>query len=404
LRRRNLYPRWAGVRLGASVLAGLLLVSACDDDYSTAPPPPGPTPTVSGIVTSAATGDPVFGAQVSIGVRTVTTGVDGRFELSQLTPGSAVLRCSAAGFQDSEANLTVSSGSLTQNVSLTRIELHDMGDFVLFVPATVSTVRGILLALGGPDTRGFASGAPFGAPVPETEAALQTLGQQYRTLAAEQGLAVLGTSLTAMVNDPGGDEELFIWLAYLAEFSGRRELNTAPLLLYGMSGGAPYASGFAARHPDRVAGLFLKVPEAVESLTDADALGVPTYAVQAEFEVFVDNAAVAVAFAGNRGAGALWALAMEPGVNHFSLTPGQRAVTINWMQTILELRLGAPGQSSLLAIDETAGWLADPATGEVAPWAAYTGDPAAASWFPSQATAEYWEAFVGIGFPGSSGD
>lgn len=403
MRRRTLFTPPAGIRFGVLVLAGLLLVASCDDnDYTVAPRPPGPT--VSGIVISSATGDPVAGAEVSIGAANVTTGIDGHFELRDLLPGSAVLRCSATGFESSQHNVTVPSAGLTQNVSLTRIELFDLGDFALFVPATVSTVRGILLALGGPDTRGFASGEEFGAPVPATEASLQMLGQEFRSMAAEKGLAVLGTSLSAMPNLAWADVMLFTALSEAATVSGRPDLESAPLLLYGMSGGGPEASGFTARHPDRVAGLFLRVPETVESLTNEDAHGVPTYAVLAELDVFVDNAAVAEAFAGNRGAGALWALAMEAGVPHFALTPVQRALTLNWMRTILEARLSASASGHpLQAIGEATGWLGDQATGTVASWATYAGDPAAASWLPSQTTAEDWSTFVGPSLAGGRG-
>jgi hypothetical protein len=376
-------------------LSATLLVPACDDgDDVTAPVPT--VPTVEGTVLASATGDPVAGAEVSIAAATATTGPDGRFELTGLIAGAATLRCIAAGFEDFEADITVPSGTIARDISMTRIELFEFGDFALYVPANVSTSRGILLALGGPDTRGFASGAPFGAPVPQVEAALQALGEDLRALAASHGLAVLGTSRAAMANGPDSDQLLLDVVQEAATLSGRPELASAPLLLYGMSGGGPEASGFTARNPQRVAGLFLKVPAGVSSLTSGEVLGVPTYVVQAEMDAFVDNAALALAFEANRRAGALWALALERGVPHHSLTPGHRVLTTNWMSTILDLRLGAATSDPLRAIDESSGWLGDPATGEVAPWASFAGDRSSASWLPSQETAERWETFVGL--------
>jgi dienelactone hydrolase len=374
-------------------LSAILLAPACDDGNDVTAPVP-TIPTVAGTVMSSATGDPVAGAEVSIGAATATTGPDGRFELIDLTAGPATLRCIATGFEDFEADITVPTGRITRDVELSRIELFELGDFTLYVPATVSTTRGILLALGGPDTRGFASGTPFGAPVPEVEASLQALGQEFRTIAASHGLAVLGTSLAAMTNGPDSDQLLLDAVQEAAAMSGRPELASAPLLMYGMSGGGPQASGFTARNPERVAGLFLKVPVGVASLTSGEVLGVPTYVVQAEMDAFVDNAALASAFEANRATGALWALALEPGVPHHSLTPSHRELTTNWMSTILELRLGA-ASSPLRAIVESSGWLGDPATGEVTPWAAFAGDPASASWFPTRETAERWKTFVG---------
>ena len=179
--------------------------------------------------------------------------------------------------------------------------------------------------------------------------------------------------------------------------SGHPELPFAHMLMYGLSGGAPQASGFTARNPERVAGLFLKVPVSVSSVTSGEALGVPTYVVQAELDAFVNNAAVTTAFEGNRAAGALWALAKEAGVAHHSLSAVQREVTVNWMSTILDRRLrGARGQT-LVRIAPASGWLGNASTGEASPWATYSGNRALASWLPTGSTAHEWEALVAAG-------
>ena len=75
--------------------------------------------------------------------------------------------------------------------------------------------------------------------------------------------------------------------------------------MYGMSGGAPQASGFTARHPERVAGLVLKVPASVTVLTSGAPLRVPTFMVLAELDAFVDNAALKAAFESNRQSGSV---------------------------------------------------------------------------------------------------
>jgi hypothetical protein len=272
------------------------------------------------------------------------------------------------------------------------VEVFEFGDFALYVPAGVAAPRGLLLALGGPDTRGFVTGKPLGAPFPAVEASLQVLGQELRTLASTSGLAILGRQ-GAMKNEAASDQLLFDAIQTGAVTSGQPELPTVPVLVYGISGGAPQASGFTARNPQRVAGLFLKVPAGVSSLS-GDALRVPTYIVQAELDAFVNNVEITAAFAGNRGAGALWGRAMERGVPHHSLSALQRQVTINWMSTILSRRLPVRPSDPLRGIDETSGWLGDLATGETKRWAAYKGDRAAASWLPSNQTAKEWEIFV----------
>ena len=97
---------------------------------------------MTGTVTSAATGDPVAEAEVRIGGATTTTGVDGHFELIDLTPGAATLLCTARGFEDFETDITVADGSVAQDIGLTRIEMLDFGDFALYVPASVAPPGG----------------------------------------------------------------------------------------------------------------------------------------------------------------------------------------------------------------------------------------------------------------------
>jgi hypothetical protein len=381
----------AGIRPVIFSLCGALLIAACDDAKDLT----APVPIVSGRVTNAATGRPVAGAEVRIGSAVDTTSASGRFDLTDLTPGASTFRATAIGFGDFETAITVTSGAAIQDVGLTRIEVFEFENFALYVPASVDVTRGVILALGGPDTRAFATGKPFGAPMASVEASLQALGQSLRALAATRGLAILGTSRAAMANGPASDTLLMSALATVTALSARPEIPSAHLIMYGLSGGAPQASGFTVRNPERVAGLFLKVPAGVSSVTDGAALRVPTYVVLAELDVFVNNTALTAAFASNRGARGLWALVKERGVPHHSLSPLQRQVTVNWISNIVDLRLPAtPGSGSLLEIAESSGWLGNDVTGTTAPWATYSGDRASASWLPSQATATEWETFI----------
>jgi hypothetical protein len=385
-------PRPATLRVVALFTAALV-IAACSDD------PTAPIPTATGRVTVSATGDPIAGAKVSIGDITATTDADGRFELSGLVEGPATIRGTATGFDQFEADISVPSGAITRNIAMNRIELFELGDFTLQIAATVSKARGILVALGGPDTRGFASGAAFGAPLPQVEASLQTFGQQLRALAASRGLAILGTSRAAMANGASSDQAILQAIQQAAAMSGREDLVSAPFLVYGMSGGGPEAAGFVARNASRIAGLFLKAPLSVESVTSGPALGVPTYVVLAELDVFIDNTTIKSAYSANRGAGAQWALASEIGVPHHSLSPAQRDLTADWMNTILGMRLGNAPSDPLRAITESSGWLGEPVNAQVMSWDNYSGDRRTASWFPSQATAEKWRTFVRTGMP-----
>ena len=268
------------------------------------------------------------------------------------------------------------------------------GDFALHIPANVRHVRGILVALGGPDTRGFAIGTPFGAPRPELEAALQDLGVRFRDLAAERGLAILGSGRFgpwAYPDDPASDQALLDAVAHAATLTGHGELPEAPLLLYGVSGGGPEAAGFTQRNPERVIGLFLKVPASAGPLT-GPALAVPAYMVLAELDAFVDNAMLTETFETHRAAGAPWALALERGVPHHSLTPAQRQLTVDWMRAILPLGAANPIRLPWAEM----GWLGDPVSGEIGPVENFGGDPDEASWFPRRPVAQAWARFIGF--------
>jgi hypothetical protein len=267
------------------------------------------------------------------------------------------------------------------------------GEFALHVPANVNHVRGILVALGGPNTRGFAHGTPFGAP-PAVEASLQELGAMFRDLAAKRGLAILGSGRfgpTAYPNEPASDQLLLDAIAQAATLTGRPDLLDAPLLLYGMSTGAPEATGFTQRNPERVAALFLKVPVSAGPLT-GQALHVPAYMVLAELDAFVDNTMLSAAFEAHRAAGAPWAMALERGVLHHSLSEAQRELTVDWMRAILPLGNAGPFHQNPPQV----GWLGDPATGQIAPARTFAGDRSAASWFPMRPLAEQWAAFIGF--------
>ncbi|HEU4800848.1 MAG TPA: hypothetical protein VFS94_09455 [Gemmatimonadales bacterium] len=273
-----------------------------------------------------------------------------------------------------------------------------LGEFALYVPSTPGKLRGVLVALGGPRTRAFVTGEPTGAPFPPVEAALQELGASFRALADEQRIALLGAAYfgpTALPNAIASDQLILDAIAAGAAASGRPELADAPILIFASSGGAPEASGFTARNAERVAGLFLSVPLSVTALTTELQRQVPTIVALAEFDAFIDNAALTAAVAANRGSGALWGIAMERGVPHHSLSPAKAQLTLAWLEAVLDRRInGASG--GIRVVPEQSGWLGNPTTGEISTWGAYSGDRSTANWLPTEAAAEQWRAVAGF--------
>ena len=382
-------------------LISVLLLTACQDATEMT----SPRPTLIGVVRSASTGQPIAGAEVKLGASTSITDHTGRYFFIHLIPGAGKLEVNAAGFDSLTMPVMVTSAEVVQNIDLNRITLFDQGEFSVYVP-DVPRITAVLVTLGGPDTRGFSAGTAFGAPLPEVEASLQSFGQKLRGIAQARGIAILGTSKAAMADEAGSDKLIVDALDAVAKKSGYGDLASLPILLYGLSGGGPEASGFAARNPQIVAGLFLKSPLDVEILNTAAARAVPTFVVLAEFDTFVDNSAIQSAFNANRKSGGLWGLAIEAGVPHHFLTPNQQLLTSNWMIATLKARVAmqsidpnflesppSSGLGGLVPYPEALGWLGNHVTGEIGAWGDYRGDPSSASWFPSQAVAENWRAF-----------
>lgn len=110
------------------ILSAIGLLSGCDD-HVLAPVPAAPTAeraVVEGVVSASVSGDPIAGAIVSIGAVSATAGPDGHFALTDLAAGPATLRGIASGFEDFEAGITVTSGSMTRNILMTRVELGSL--------------------------------------------------------------------------------------------------------------------------------------------------------------------------------------------------------------------------------------------------------------------------------------
>jgi len=73
------------------------------------------------------------------------------------------------------ATLYAASAITSPKVAATPAEVVEFDEFALSVPADGATVRGILLLLGGPDTRAFITDGYFGAPKPELEASQRAI-------------------------------------------------------------------------------------------------------------------------------------------------------------------------------------------------------------------------------------
>jgi hypothetical protein len=380
----------------------VLLAAACQD-------PAGPgkgdgggsTATLSGTVRVAGTGQLVDGAKITLGAKHVITDANGHFELTSVSVGSATVRAERAGFLPVEAAVTLTAGSNTHDFTLSAQEIFVTGGDAAYVPAGVGPLRGVIIALGGPVTSGFVTGnriAPIGKD--ELEASLQGLGAGLRAVARSARVALIGRTATGLVDNASSDGLLLELLRNASVLSGHPELSDAPVVLFGLSNGSREAGGFVSRQSNRTIGLLLRVPVDAPSLSSASALAVPTFVMQGETDVVVDNLGVKSVFIANRSRGGLWSLAVEPDVGHSVATDVGNGAVITWISAALSLRLPPTAGSPLIPLTESTGWLGDQATREIASWAAYTGDRTTASWLLSQTTATSWQQ---LGSPTSGG-
>jgi pimeloyl-ACP methyl ester carboxylesterase len=377
-------------RAGAAAATLLLFTAGCGD--SSGPGGEEGGATLSGTVSSAESPAPVAGATITVSGHEATSDADGRFELAGLAPGAATVQVRRPGYLQAQVNIALTAGSNSHDFALTVQELYATGQAAIYVPAGPEPIRGAIIVLGGPVTAGLVTGDPMSSPSdpPEHEQGLQAMGAGLRSLARSAHVALIGTTTIAMRNSPASDDSLFQAVARAALASGRPELEGAPVLMVGLSAGSPEAAGLASRHPERATGLLVRVPTSVSAVTGA-ALAVPTLVMQAELDQTERNAAVRSTFTANRAQGGLWALVVEPGVEHGDVSSAANGAMIGWLKSVLGLRLPPTTGAPVVALMESSGWLGNQTTREIASWADYSGDRTAASWLPSAADATSWK-------------
>jgi len=379
--------------LHAALAAALSLSAACGDESG--PDGNDGNATLSGTVRTAAGSAALEGATISVGTVQATSDASGHFQLTGLAAGAASVRAERPGYLAATETVTLSAGANAHDFSLAVQEIYEAGTTAAYVPAGVGPVRGAIIVLGGPVTSGFVTGDPLGTSSPELEQSLQELGASLRSLAKSARVVLLGSETVNLANSSGSDDALFAALGTFAQRSGHPELADVPVLMFGLSAGSREAGGLVTRHPGRTIGLLLRVPVEAPTLMATEALAVPVFVMQAELDAAAINAAIQAIFAGNRSRGGRWALAVQPGIEHGSPSSLANQAALGWISEALK-RIPAAAGDPLVVFDESAGWLGDPATLEIAPWAAYPGDRAAASWHLSGNAAEVWQA-VGVG-------
>lgn len=270
----------------------------------------------------------------------------------------------------------------------------DSSAYTLFIPSGVDTVRGIFIHQHGCGMEGRGVSTAYDV--------------QYQAFAKKWGLAIVGPDLYYQSGcyewrDPqsGSGPSLLAALERIGTIAGHPELNEAPWLLWGHSGGGHWVLGMMRDYPERTLAAFCYSP-AFDPQWDypKEALKIPVMIRHAGandsnspngkcWETAVNT------FHRLRAAGGLASIAPTPYQNHnYSYV---RYMAIPFYESVLKQRL-PQGQSvsyrAMKDMDATAGWLGDTARFNTYPHHAVAQSATELSWLPDSATAARWKEYL----------
>lgn len=279
--------------------------------------------------------------------------------------------------------------------------------YTLWLPDGVDKVRGVIV-----HQHGCGVGASKGG-----QTAAYDL--HWQALAAKWDCALLGPSYhmgekdnCRLWCDPrNGSEKTYLRsLAEFAKQSGHSELEKAPWVLWGHSGGGFWSSLMLTRHPDRVVAVWLRSGSAFGAWTKGEIpmpeLADAVYRVPMMFNGGVKEtdprhgpARVAdrAMFKAWREKDAPAGFAVDPRTAHEC--GDSRYLAIPFLDVCLEMRLPAKGSvtQELKPVDMKQAWLAPMEESEAQPVASFAGDRVAAGWLPSQRLAELRAQYIKTG-------
>lgn len=295
-------------------------------------------------------------------------------------------------------------GELTYGVSYT-----------VWIPPEIKTVRGVIV-----HQHGCGEGACRGGQTAAYD-------WHWQALARRHACALMGPSYEqpdgadcGLWCDPrnGSDARFRQALDDLAKQSGRPELKTVPWALWGHSGGGVWAGTMLMLHPQRTIAVWLRsgtprlVAESDSALPSlevpAAALAVPVMAnLGTEEGVTLKDGRFAGVweksrefFQNLRGQGGLIGLAVDPHSSHDC--GNSRYLAIPWFDACLTARLPSEPSPDLKPMSESAAWLAEILSAEIAPPASFQGNPRSAVWLPNEAVARAYAQYVRDGEVGDT--
>lgn len=279
------------------------------------------------------------------------------------------------------------------NDSISPAKNFEKAAFRLWYPDDLPFIRAIVVLVPGSNGDGRS----------------QVADSAWQVFAMRNRMALLGCYFTDQKH-PDQDIELYVKagvgsgdallgvIAGFARKSGHGELKGAPLLLWGHSAGGQFNYEFVCWKPALVLGFVVnKGGIYYTALTSASARQVPGIFFTGEKDLEFRSDIVKGIFAANRRFGALWTIAQEPGAGH---EVGQtKNLAILYFDEIIRLRLAQQSadqsvKSELTSLREDAGFVGDPKTHQIVPFAGWTKTRYPTAWLPSSGFGEKWLAFI----------
>ncbi len=263
----------------------------------------------------------------------------------------------------------------------------DKAQFRLWTPAGAGTLRGIAVLVPGSNGDGRAMAEDTVWQAFATKHRLALVACHFTDKPHEQGFIENYVEVSK-----GTGQALLDAIARFAASSKHPELTSAPLLLWGMSAGGQFNYEFVAWKPERVIAFVVnKGGIYYTALAPRGARNVPGILFVGGKDLEFRTNTIVGLFAVNRRAGALWALAEEPGAGH--IVGRSRDVAITFYEDVLGLRLGA-NEPGLRTLEEKSGFLGDLKAKTFQPIGELKIPNYPTAWLPTERVARSWMAMV----------
>jgi dienelactone hydrolase len=262
---------------------------------------------------------------------------------------------------------------------------YDKAEFRLWIPEGNRPLRAAVILVPGSNGDGR----------PQAEDA------GWQAFAIRNSLALVGCRFTDKPHDQsfieeyanvsqGSGQALEAALRSLGEKSRHPELVSVPLLLWGMSAGGEFNYEFIAWKPERVAAFVVnKGGIYYSALLSRAARDVPGMLFIGGKDLESRVSTITGLFAVNRRAGALWALAEEPGAAH-EVGRSMELAKI-FFEDVMSIRLTT---SPMKPMSEKEGFIGDPREKTFQPDGSAPLPNYSTAWLPTARVARAWQAMI----------